>query len=333
MAGHDIVLGLDLEDDAASSFSSNFPESTFLKANIREVKPEQLAPLIAGGEGPTIFCGCAPCQPFSKQRARTLRAGLAKNLLSEFTRMVHFWTPDFVLIENVPGLQNIKGNSSPLRRFERQLKAMGYSYSKGVLSASSYGVPQTRSRFVLLACRHGAIELPPSTHGRGLQPFSTVQDWIETLPALDAGHSDPRDPIHRAARLSQLNLKRIAATPEGGDRRAWPDDLWLDCHRVHEGHTDVYGRLAWKKTASALTTRCTSYSNGRFGHPTQHRAISAREAACLQTFPQEYVFSGNLVSLSRQIGNAVPPLMAYNLGLAIRDKIMSANLATVSTGG
>ncbi|HEX8954895.1 MAG TPA: DNA cytosine methyltransferase, partial [Burkholderiaceae bacterium] len=127
---------------------------------------------------------------------------------------------------------------------------------------------------------------------------------------------------HRAAALSKLNLARIAATPEGGGREHWPRRLLLDCHKGHAGHTDVYGRLAWDKPAAGLTTRCISYSNGRFGHPEQDRAISVREAACLQTFPTDFVFCGSLNSRAKQIGNAVPPLMARSVGQKIRDHLV-----------
>ena len=122
---------------------------------------------------------------------------------------------------------------------------------------------------------------------------------------------------HTAAKLSDLNIKRIKATPEGKGRESWPEELILKCHKKYKGHTDVYGRLSWDKPASGLTTRCISYSNGRFGHPEQDRAISVREAALLQTFPLDYSFTGSLVSKAKQIGNAVPPKMAEALGRAI----------------
>ena len=115
--------------------------------------------------------------------------------------------------------------------------------------------------------------------------------------------------------LSRLNLARIRATPEGGDRRNWPEDLWPDCHRGgFDGHTDVYGRLSWDKPAPTLTTKCISYSNGRFGHPEQDRALSAREAARLQTFPTGFQFFGSLASQAKQIGNAVPVVLARHFG-------------------
>ena len=85
-------------------------------------------------------------------------------------------------------------------------------------------------------------------------------------------------------------------------------------HKGVSGYSDVYGRMSWDAPASGLTTRCTSYSNGRFGHPEQHRAISIREAACLQTFPEDYVFAGSMASMARQIGNAVPVRLAKLIG-------------------
>jgi DNA (cytosine-5)-methyltransferase 1 len=111
--------------------------------------------------------------------------------------------------------------------------------------------------------------------------------------------------------LSETNLKRVRATPEGGDRRHWPDELLLDCHRRKDaGYTDVYGRLWWDAPATGLTTRCTSLSNGRFGHPEQDRALTVREAASLQTFARRFEFTGTLSAQSAQVGNAVPPALA-----------------------
>jgi DNA (cytosine-5)-methyltransferase 1 len=185
-------------------------------------------------------------------------------------------------------------------------------------------VPQVRERLILIASRTGGLTLPQATHGDGLQPVSCVFDAIGGLPRLKAGEVDPDDSDHHAASLSPLNLRRIAATPVGGGRESWPKELLLDCHRGHRGHSDVYGRLSWKKPAASLTTRCISLSHGRFGHPEQHRAISAREAACLQTFPTTYQFYGSLESKARQIGNAVPPKFAEAIGSAIKAHAQSA---------
>ena len=115
--------------------------------------------------------------------------------------------------------------------------------------------------------------------------------------------------------LSKLLLQRIKATPHnGGSRTDWPDNLVLKCHKSFNGHTDVYGRMKWDEPSPTLTVKCFSLSNGRFGHPEQDRAISLREAAALQTFRDDYVFYGNVQEVGKQIGNAVPVLLAKVMG-------------------
>jgi DNA (cytosine-5)-methyltransferase 1 len=328
-AGLDIVLGLDFDKDAAQTYRINFPNSAFIEEDIRALHVDTLEPWMLDRSSPVLFCGCAPCQPFSKQNRQRSRIDPRKNLLSEFGRFVERWLPDYVFVENVPGMQRVKGDKGPLAKFKSQLKKLGYQFDVKVLPALWFGVPQTRERLVLLASRGAGIDLPSATHGPGKMPYATVKDWIWGLRPISAGETDADDPSHRAALLSPLNLARIASTPEGGGREHWPNHLILDCHREHKGHTDVYGRLAWDRPAAGLTTRCISYSNGRFGHPEQDRAISVREAACLQTFPENFVFEGNLNSKARQIGNAVPPLMARSVGYAIVHHSILTAAATI----
>lgn len=316
-AGLNIVLGLDIDHSAAETYKKNFPNADFIETDITTVDTQVLAPYMFESSEPVLFCGCAPCQPFSRQNKITNKDDPRRNLLSEFTRFVEAWLPDYIFIENVPGIQKLKSKDSPINKFTKKIKALGYKFDIDVLPALWFGVPQTRERLVLLASKNSKISLPQRTHGISTVPFATVRDWIWDLPPLKAGEAHESDKDHQAAKLSPLNLKRIQATPEGGNRECWPDELWLDCHKKYSGHSDVYGRLSWDKPASGLTTRCISYSNGRFGHPNQDRALSVREAACLQTFPRTYVFTGNLNSKARQIGNAVPPLMAKNIGIAI----------------
>jgi DNA (cytosine-5)-methyltransferase 1 len=317
-AGLNICFALDNDPDAIQTFRENFPGAITLCRDIREVPVETLSPIIGKRGNPLLFCGCAPCQPFSKQNKFQGSRDSRKDLLSEFSRFVDHWLPECVIIENVPGFQHIK-KSGPLQLFVGMLARNRYQWSMGVLAASHFGVPQRRKRFVLVASLVGEPELPVPSHGAksGVE-LSTVRDWISGLPPILAGEVHPMDPDHQAAELSPLNLARIKATPEGGGRLNWPKELWLDCHKTYSGHTDVYGRLSWDKQASGLTTRCISFSNGRFGHPEQDRAISLREAACLQTFPREYRFHGYLQSRARQVGNAVPP----NMARALADQVL-----------
>lgn len=333
-AGLDIVLGLDFDVDAAQTYRSNFPGTMFIEDDIRALDVEVLTPFLSQRDAPILFCGCAPCQPFSKQNRQRVPADPRKNLLGEFGRFVSHWLPDYVFIENVPGMQKLSNRTGPLASFTRLLKKLGYQFDLQTLPALWFGVPQTRERLVLLASKGDRIDLPSATHGPGRNPYATVQDWIGDLPPLAAGEIDKQDPNHRAADLSPLNLERIASTPEGGGREHWPARLLLDCHRDHSGHTDVYGRLAWGRPAAGLTTRCISYSNGRFGHPDQNRAISVREAARLQTFPRNFIFTGSMASQAKQIGNAVPPLMAKCIGVAVKQHFLSSRRpGTVSSGG
>jgi len=324
-AGLEIAFGLDIDSDASSTFQKNFPNAEVCSEDIKKIVPAYLVSLIGQRQQPLLFCGCAPCQPFSKQNRQQKKQDDRKGLLLEFARFVEYWNPEYVLVENVPGLQNI-GQSTVFNKFLSMLEKDGYKWSIDILPAKSFGVPQSRKRLVLLASRDGIPGLPKDTHGpKTSAPYSTVKDWITGLPRLTAGQTDLDDPDHQSAKLSKLNIKRIQATPEGGGRGSWPAKLRLDCHKNHIGHSDVYGRLSWERLASALTTKCISYSNGRFGHPDQDRAISLREAACLQTFPRNYQFCGSLQSRARQIGNAVPPLMAQK----IAEHILSLRSLTV----
>jgi DNA (cytosine-5)-methyltransferase 1 len=316
-AGMKIAAGIDNDPDSAGTFRLNFPEAEFVEKDIRKVATGEIRQVMPH-EGKVLFSGCAPCQPFSKQNRLRRGDDPRRELLGEFQRFVVELLPDYVLVENVPGMQNVSGDGV-FHEFVKTLKKRknGYKVTWGVLPALSFGVPQTRKRLVLLASRSGSLSLPEPTHSTGGLPTATVRDYISDLPALHAGETDAEDSDHAAMDLSALNLRRIAATAEGGGRETWSADLQLDCHKGHAGHSDVYGRLAWDRPASAITTRCLSYSNGRFGHPEQDRALSLREAACLQTFPRSFRFAGSLLSKGRQVGNAVPPLMAKAIGQAI----------------
>ncbi len=312
-AGLDIALGVDNDPHAAETFRRNFPEALFLEADVRGLDETALGSLLP--DAPLLFSGCAPCQPFSRQNNARSPDDHRRGLLGEFTRMVLAHRPRYVVVENVPGMQSV-ADGQPLTRFVAALKSAGYESKVQVLKALDYGVPQQRRRLVVVAALGRPPRLPEPTHGPGRLPVVTVADVIAGLPALEAGEVDPDDPDHVASALSETNRRRIRATPEGGDRRDWPPGLELDCHSRHGGHTDAYGRMSWDRPASGLTTRCVSYSNGRFGHPAQDRAISVREAACLQTFPRSFAFAGTMTARAKQIGNAVPPLMARRIAEA-----------------
>ncbi len=260
-----------------------------------------------------LLVGCAPCQPFSNQR-RSANEHVAVNLLDEFGRLVQELEPCCILVENVPGIQ--RRGHDVFERFLGLLKEMNYNVCYDVVNAADYGVPQKRKRLILIASNEFVPMIPATTHGEGLLPYETVRNAIERFPEIPAGGNDEHFFNHQSSALSPLNLDRIVATPhDGGGRLDWPPELILNCHNNgYRGHTDVYGRMHWDEVAPTLTSKCFSLSNGRFGHPEQNRAISLREAASIQSFPDNYQFFGSVQEIGKQIGNAVPVLLAQRIG-------------------
>jgi DNA (cytosine-5)-methyltransferase 1 len=321
-AGIEVVAGLDADESCRKTYEENNRPARFIARDIAKVTRGSVWKLL-GSRATTdlLVTGCAPCQPFSQHRKHSEKksADNAKDsdatLLGAFARVVEELLPGQVLVENVPGLVRVPGFST-YRRFLKMLTSRGYKIAEGIVDAKRYGVPQTRRRYVLVAVRGKLATLPKASFGSDIKPYLTVRDAIAHFPPISAGARHPMIANHEAASLSQMNLKRLRLTPSnGGDRRSWPYELKLDCHSDdYDGHTDVYGRMSWDKPAPTLTGKCHSISNGRYGHPSQDRAISLREAASLQTFGDSYVFFGFRTHIAQHIGNAVPVKLAESLG-------------------
>ncbi len=330
-AGVNVILGIDADDSCKETYTKNNKPSQFLCADISSLKAGALKPYLKGvPANDLLFAACAPCQPFARLN-KTRPKGRDAFLLADFARFVRHYKPKFVFLENVPEIARIKGGST-LARFRRLLLSLRYNVSEGVVDAKHYGVPQSRRRYVLLAARRLSISIPEPTHGAGRNPFRTVEDAIGHFPPVSQGKAHKKVKNHIAAPLSPLNLERLRATPKnGGDRRSWPAHLVLKCHEQHDGHTDIYGRMAWNKPAPTLTCQCNSLSNGRYGHPEQNRAITLREAAALQSFRDSYVFYDTMTSyIARKIGNAVPVRLARAVG---RHFLRYAPMTSAIAGG
>jgi len=311
-----VRVGVDLDPTSRFPFETNNEGSRFVEGDITDLAGTEVASWYPEGSV-RILAGCAPCQPFSKY---TVRMGRDHRwlLLYDFLRLVEEVRPDVVSMENVPDLR--RDGAYP--HFVKGLKAAGYCINEYVVRCADYGVPQTRERLVILAGAGGKAVTLISPSGA---PAPKVRDAIGHLPRLRAGQQSASDPLHIACRLSSTNLERIRATPEGGGWRDWPKHLRLKCHGKKSGrwYVSVYGRMAWDDLAPTVTTQCFGYGNGRFGHPEQHRAISLREAALLQTFPNDYVFTAPgttpaFAQVGRHIGNAVPVALAAAIGASIR---------------
>ena len=317
--GIEIAGGIDLDPACKHPFETNV-DSTFHQRDVAHLSSDFVESLFEDGSV-RILAGCAPCQPFSSYSNRRLKKDEEWRLLSKFGELVTELKPDIVTMENVPRLRKytIYGDFLSMLRKER------YSINSGdkVVRCAEYGVPQNRRRLVVLASRHGEIELIPPTHSKS--EFVTVRGAIEDLDAIQAGAAADSDRLHRSSSLSARNLQRIQSSNPGGTWRDWEEDLRTACHIRDSGKTypSVYGRMEWDSPAPTITTQFHGYGNGRFGHPVQHRAISLREGALLQTFPPDYSFvpEGSDVRISTvaaMIGNAVPVKLGKAIGSSIR---------------
>ena len=321
--GMKILAGFDLDYTCQYAYETN-TGGKFYYRDVKTISGDEINKLYSQKKNVIkVLAGCAPCQPFSSYAFKNKNKDKDKyNLLYEFGRLVKEVHPDIVTMENVPAIASFK-LKSVLADFVEVLQNEGYDVKYKVVYCPDYGIPQTRKRLVLLASRLGNIDLISPTHKK--ENYVTVKDAIGHLPPLEAGQGCPTDALHRCRALSPLNLQRLKSTPYGGSWKDWPADLMLECHKKESGKSfgSVYGRMVWEEPSPTMTTLCTGIGNGRFGHPVQNRAISAREAALFQTFPITYKFFPNenevsLTKASRYIGNAVPP----RLGEIIANSIM-----------
>ena len=288
---------------------------------------------------PLLFAVCAPCQPFTKlarigmTEERKAQRARDANLLKEACRFIRKFEPEMVLSENVAGIGDAQ-YGGVWDRFRRDLERMGYATGSKVVCTSKFGVPQYRKRSILMGVKRyvakperfadllGKELLVPESDPDAL--LVSVQEAIGHLPALQAGEAHPEIPNHRARGLAELNQRRLAASKPGKSNAYMADtehgDLTLACHqRVNAKFQDrcfgdVYTRMRPHEPSPTITTRCISISNGRFGHYDvgQIRAITVREAALLQSFPETYRFHplAEMEPGARMVGNAVPPKLA-----------------------
>ena len=326
--GMKILAGFDLDYTCQYAYETN-TGGKFYYRDVKTISGDEINKLYSQKKNVIkVLAGCAPCQPFSSYAFKNKNKDKDKyNLLYEFGRLVKEVHPDIVTMENVPAIASFK-LKSVLADFVEVLQNEGYNVKYKVVYCPDYGIPQTRKRLVLLASRLGNIDLISPTHKK--ENYVTVKDAIGHLPPLEAGQGCPTDALHRCRVLSPLNLQRLKSTPYGGSWKDWPADLMLECHKKESGKRlgSVYGRMVWEEPSPTMTTLCTGIGNGRFGHPVQNRAISAREAALFQTFPITYKFFPNehevsLTKASRYIGNAVPPKLGEAIAQSIKNHIES----------
>ena len=328
--GLNVSAGVDFDNTCEYAYKTN-NNVKFVFKDITELTAEELNNLYPINKR-KILVGCAPCQPFSiynhKNNNNTERqANDTKwKLLYSFSDLIESTQPEIVSMENVPQLRTFNGGEV-FNDFILRLEANEYKVSYGIFDAQDYGVPQRRKRLILLASKHSKFELIPATHKGNC---ITVHNTIGHLPEIEDGEHCKTYYLHYSRKLTDINKRRIKATREGGSWQDWDESLLLECHKKEGGkmYRSVYGRMVWKDVAPTMTTYCIGLNNGRFGHPKQDRAISLREAAILQSFPETYdlidpkvLFNAQI--LARQIGNAVPVGLGEAIAKSIKKHIRS----------
>jgi len=319
-AGFDIVAAVDSWDVALRSYRANFPDHLALSADASVLSAGAISSEVKSSKIDLVVGG-PPCQGFSIQRIGHDHDD-RNDLVLAFGRFVAEIRPRCFLMENVPGLLGQRGRHIA-RKFTQTLTESGYDIRHAIVDAADFGVPQTRKRVLFVGWDRDI--LPEFSFLSASSPERrprTVREAIGDLPAPPADFVPMAgDPLHRRIRLSARNLERLRLIPPGGGFENLPIEMRVECHKsgaARIGHRSVYGRLAPDKPAATITARFDSFTRGKFGHPWDERNITLREGARLQGFPDSHEFYGTQEEIAAQIGNAVPPPLAYHFGQALK---------------
>lgn len=339
-AGFHVLAGQDFDDAAGATFVATHPEASFIPGPIQDVSASDLLRAVGLSRGEVdVLIGGPPCQGYSiynhQRGEKDPRAGLFR----EYLRIVEGLRPHWLVMENVTGITSISGGAI-VREIQKGMGKLGYRVKMKVLKAEEFGVPQERRRIFFIATRTpNPIFFPKPTHGHGLSEFVTIWDAISDLPSVANGGkpcsleyaSGPKNEYqrllrgrtklvtnHEAPRLTRINEERMKHIRPGGSWRDIPYALLPQGMRraKRSDHTKRYGRPRKTDLACTILTKCDVHW-GAYIHPVQNRAITVREAARLQSFPDAFVFQGSRTEQYKQVGNAVPPLLGTHVAQAV----------------
>lgn len=316
-AGFDVKLAFDIDPKAIETYRLNISNHASIR-DIRNVNGSALLTELGLSEL-DLLSGGPPCQGFSKQKRGAHLALDARNdLVREYVRLVEEASPKVFVFENVQIFGQKRGELL-LNFLERKLDA--YQIHRFFVYASDFGLAQRRSRFILIGVRRDISNDIPVL---GMaEDEVTVRDVIGDLPAPpEDGSEHPQIANHIKCKITPLNEERFRHVPPGGGWQSIPKSIRLSCHNGVDqskgGWPDVYGRLEWDGQCPTITSGFDSFTRGRYGHPEQHRALTLREGARLQGFPDYFRFIGTRHDIRLQIGNAVPPPLGAAIGRAVR---------------
>ena len=327
MEGFDIKVAIEYDKDIASSYGKNHPGTEVIADDISNVDVEQLHKKYPDID---VVMGGPPCQGFSQKGKRLSLNDPRNYLFQQFVRFVKEFKPKYFVLENVPNIittSNGYFKDQIVEAFEK----LGYKVTYGILCAADYGVPQDRHRAVFLGQKDKLeIELPKPN---GIH--TTIKDAIYDLPFIDSGigeeiSSYDKKPTsdyqrlmrnggsvlynHVATKHNELALKRLKMIPKGAGKEVLPPE-----ERTKSIYSGTWSRMIEDDISVTITTRYDTPSSGRFTHPILDRCITTREAARIQSFPDTFRFYGSKTCQMKQVGNAVPPLLAKAIAEQIKN--------------
>jgi DNA (cytosine-5)-methyltransferase 1 len=339
------VSAVEFDRDAAATYAANFGDHVAC-GPIEDVAAFPTADVVIGGP---------PCQGFSPLNREAVgfeRRGLWR----QYLRALEAVEPRAFVMENVPELLR----SAEFVEFQRRAESLGFQVEAGILNAADFGVPQRRRRAIVIGTRSGPPPWPEPTHAdpatnplslvthratkdRGLTAAGEREDWVTFRDAVEGLSLQPDGRgWHRARNPRPESVRRYKAVPrDGGDRfamqrnldRAGLGELVPRCWREKPtGTTDVFGRLWWDRPALTIRTEFYKPEKGRYLHPSAHRPITVREAARLMSFPDDFVLpeGQSMSSVARQVGNAVPPLLARRIAESLAAALAEPELAVAA---
>ena len=348
-AGFNIVLANEIDESIAESYQKNHTETIMINDDIKNILPE----LDKINKKIDVIIGGPPCQGFSMAGAR-IRENKQDQFLDDprnysfrnYFQVVQKIEPRFFIMENVPGMLSMKDGRiieeiEKLFSDEKNFKHGRYYIFKRVLNAADYGVPQERHRLIIIGSKFNVdfdaiLERVKQRMVKNGEIVShTIYDAISDLNYLESGEGtfcqDYRlEPLteyqrqrrtnstmlynHVATKHNATAIDRISRLEQGGRRL----DL-AEGENIKSVHSGAYGRMRWNELAKTIITRFDTPSSGVYIHPERNRTLTLREAARIQSFDDDYIFYGNKSSVIKQIGNAVPPLLAYYLANVIKE--------------
>lgn len=322
--GLEPILAVDFDSDCEKTHKKNFPKCEFKCIDIKELKSSEIKRIAKEKSlQPFIVVGGPPCQGFSTVNGKSRFFDNPKNkLFIEFVRIIREIKPEWFVMENVVGLTTM-ANGLVQQTICEQFENIGYKVKVQVLNAADYGVPQFRQRAFFVGNRKGIdFEFPAKTHGVSTSQISifdsdkTLLPYVTVAEAILNISKKSKLTNHVLPNHDELVLKRMSFVPEGGNQKDIPDEF-----KPPQKFLNTYGRLDSSKPSYTVHTRFDVASTGSLFHPKENRALTVREGARLQTFPDWFEFIGGKSSQYRQVGNAVPPLLAKVLVKSILNQI------------